>query len=83
MSISRITALIIQTNGDNIRAEVQGQDSTTGKYTGCIAQYKNGERHTTLASSAPTFNNREEAITAMEALIEIISKHDLSLPSDD
>lgn len=72
--MTRLTALIIQTNGDDIKADTGGEGD---KWIGWIKLYKNGEYDRLLMSSEPIYKSREAAIDAMNELINKVRAIDL------
>ena len=71
MPISRHTALVIGTRGDDIKVSVSGPDETNGKYTGWITLGEE-DRYRPLLDSGPYYNTSEEALAAMKQLVEEI-----------
>ena len=82
MSISLMTAMIIQDNEDGcVRCEALGPDLGTGKWAGVIGLYRGNEFHAALLSSPANFESPEAAIEAMEVVVAEIRAMDLkSLP---
>lgn len=63
--ISALTAIIIQTQGENIRCDAW-QDNLNKQWVGVVDLYRDGNLHTTLLESGPLYGSREAAIQAME-----------------
>lgn len=76
--MTRLTAMIIQSRGDDIRCEILGEDKETGKISGCIMLYNDDVAHTMLLSSPPIFNTSQECIEKMKQAVEEIRKLDLT-----
>lgn len=73
MGISRHTAILIQSNGDDIRCEAAGPHPDTEKYGGWISLWRNDRPHIApLVSSEYTFDTKEEAIAYMQDVVEEI-----------
>lgn len=71
MPISRHTAYVIGTRGDDIKTSVSGPDESNGKYTGWITLGPD-DRYRPLLDSGPYYDSSEEALTAMKQLVEEI-----------
>ena len=76
MGISRLTGMIIQSRGDDIKCDVGGPDKN-GKYVGWIMLYQDGEFDHALLDSGPSFNSEKAALEKMEALVTEIRGMDL------
>ncbi len=74
--MTRITALVIQTNENNIRCEVYGRDVKTRKFAGAINLYRDGHLHTTLISSEFVYGSSKIAIKAMEEVVQKVRSMD-------
>lgn len=70
-----ITALTIQTQGDNIHCE--GLLTESGKWMGCIWHYKEGTPHALLISTEAIFKSEKEALENVEDLVTKIRAADL------
>ena len=78
MGVTRLTAMTIQGQGYNIVCESYGGvPETDNKFGGVISLFKEGKRHSTLASSDAIFDTSEKAIDAMKGAVEDIRKMDL------
>ena len=81
MSISLMTAMVIQSNEGNVRCEAIGPEVETGKWAGVVALYRGDEFHRYVLSSTATFDSPEAAVAAMEVVVAEIRAMDLeSLP---
>lgn len=69
MGISLITALVIQTRGDDIRCEAV-RDNKTGRWSGHVNLYRKGCFHATQLSSEPVFKSSKAAVEAMENAVK-------------
>ncbi len=76
--MTRLTAMIIQTRGDDVKVDAGGPDDN-GKWTGWINLYKAGEYDHALISTESIYNTREAAITAIEDVINKVKDLDLSI----
>ena len=72
-----ITALEIQTNGDNVKCLAGGPDKT-GKWTGWIYLYRDGDIHKAMLSTEAVFETEAEALTHMEDLVTEVRELDLA-----
>ena len=70
--VSRITALTIQTRGDDVQCEALGQEETSGLWIGVINLYRNQCFHTTLLSTVPMYKTSEKAVQAMKDFVKQI-----------
>ena len=77
MGINRITAIEIQTNGDNIKCSAGGPAKENGKYVGWIELWRDGDLHKPMISTQPVFDTESEAIKAMENIVVEIRALDL------
>jgi len=77
MGISLLTAITIQSNGDDIHCETAGSDEESGKWAGAISLYRDGHLHTTLLSTKPTYKTRRTAVAAMKRLVAKIRAAEL------
>jgi hypothetical protein len=75
--MTRLTALIIQTNGDDIRCE-SAKDADSKQFIGVVNLYKSGSFHYTLLSSRDTFETPDAAVKAIKKVVEDIRAIDLS-----
>ena len=78
MGLSRMSAMMIQGNGDNVKCAAGGPCKETGKWAGWIELWKDGRLHTPIVSTQPAYDSKEEAVKAMEDLVEEVRKLDLS-----
>lgn len=72
MGISRLSAMIIQTRGDEIKPEVLGQSGDTSKWAGALALFKGDEFDYYLVTSTYVYDTHEEALECMQSLIDKI-----------
>jgi len=87
MGISVMTALVIQSRGDDIHCEAEGPccavgDEAHGKWVGWINLYRDGEFDHPLLDSGPRFNTADEAIDAMKKLVAEIRQMKIENPLD-
>ncbi|TSC96925.1 MAG: hypothetical protein CEN88_256 [Candidatus Berkelbacteria bacterium Licking1014_2] len=80
--MDHLTALIIQTRGDDIRCLAGGPDKD-GKYAGWISLYRGDEYDHDLLSTNPCFQDEASAIKHMQSLVEEIRTMDIENPLDD
>ena len=73
MGISRLTALTIQNR--NVRCEAGGPTKDEGKYVGWVML--DVQRWHPLFSTQPIYDTKEEAVKAMEEIVEEIRKMDV------
>jgi hypothetical protein len=72
MAFGRITALIIQKEGDAITCEADGPDEE-GRYIGYVVWWKNGRRHISpLIDAGVKQDSKEEAIASMWKIVDEI-----------
>lgn len=83
MGLSMMSALMIQGNGDNVKCEAGGPHKETGKWAGWINLYKHGDFHTAIVSTQGIYDSKEEALKAMEALVEEVREMDLLVPKKE
>lgn len=69
--VSRITALIIKTQGENIVCDAWFYIGK-GKWVGTIELYNGGEFHSSLLESEACYGSAEEAIASMQAQVQQI-----------
>lgn len=74
--MTRITALEICTNGDNIKCSGAGPSTENGKYVGWIEMWRDGDLHKTMLSSDAVYNSENEAEKAMQEIVDKIQKMD-------
>lgn len=67
--MTKLTAAIIQTRGDDIKCEAGGPDNE-GKYTGWITLYRKGELDRNLLNTPPVYNTEKEAVAAVTTAVE-------------
>ena len=77
MGMSRLTALIIQTNGNNIKCDAAGPSPENGKYSGWINLWKRGAFHQPLLNSEPVYESEEKAIEAMKEVVKAVRAADV------
>ena len=75
--MTRLTGLIIQTNGENVVCDSAGPDKF-GKYAGWISLFKDGSYHSSLLSTNGIYDSTEEAEKKMKNLVEEIRAMDLT-----
>jgi|GEM_PF-3903176 len=68
--ISRLTAAIIQTRGDDVRC-LAGGPNDHGKWTGWISLYRDNIYDHDLLNTQPVFDSETAAVSAME---DVVSK---------
>jgi hypothetical protein len=83
MPISLYTALVIQTEGNDIRCEPYRQDEATGKWAGAINLYHDGHFHTTLLSSNQIYDSSEDAVKGMEKVVAEVRAMKLQNPLEE
>jgi len=69
--MTRLTALIIQTRGDDIKCEIYNR-TEEGKVAGVINLYTDGEYDHPLLSTEPIFNSDDECLTKMKEIVDHI-----------
>lgn len=72
-----LTALIIQSRGDDIVCDAGGPTKKEGKYVGWIQLYRNGEYDHDLVSTEPVYDSKQDAIFAMQELVKTVRAMDL------
>ena len=72
-----ITALEIQTNGDDIRCAAGGPSTENGKYVGWISLWRGGNLHKEMLSTDAIFDTADEAKTYMESVVAKVRDTDL------
>jgi hypothetical protein len=73
MGITRITALIIATRGDDVRATTSIQpDPVNGKWASFICLYRGDEFDHFLMSTPPIFETQAEAQAAGDEVIRFV-----------
>jgi hypothetical protein len=72
-----ITALEIQTNGDNIVCDVGGP-AKNGKFCGWISLFRDGDLHKHLLSTHPIFATAKEATEYVEKIVTDVRAMDLT-----
>ena len=77
MGISMLTAMIIQSRGDDVKCEVAGPNKD-GKYIGWINLYQDSEYDHALLDSGPAFDSKDAALEKMESVVKQIRNMDLS-----
>jgi len=75
--MTRITALEIQTNGEDIKCTAS-EKTTNGKHVGWIELYRNGELHKPLINTEAVYDSKKDAIRAMKEVVREVRKMDLS-----
>ena len=78
--MTRITAIIIQSRGDDIRCQAGGPAKDNGKYVGWITLYRGDEYDHELVSTEPIFNTEKDAVAHMEDLVKEVRAMDLDIP---
>jgi hypothetical protein len=73
-----ITALEIQTNGDDVVCSVGGPAKDNGKYVGWIELWRDGVLHKPMLSTEPVFNTAKEAKEYMEDIVKQVRTLELS-----
>jgi hypothetical protein len=81
MGVTMLTALIIQSRGDDVKCEYTGPDKD-GMYTGWINLYRDEEYDHPLLDSGPTFKEKKIAIETMEGIVVQIREIDLNPPRE-
>ena len=76
MGITRMTALTIYNQGDNIVCAAGGPSKSNGKYAGWINLNRDGEFHRYLLNTDARYDTGEEAEAAMQALVAEIRAMD-------
>lgn len=74
MGVSLITALEIQTNGDDIKCFSFSED---GKFVGSIGLWRDDRMHKLLLDTPAVYETQEIAIKAMENTVKEIRAMDL------
>ena len=69
--VTKLTALIIQSRGDDIKCEILGQ-TKEGKVAGVINLYRDGEYDHALLSSEPIFDSDEQCLTKLNEIVSEI-----------
>jgi len=67
--MTRLTAIIIQTRGDDVKCMASEPDKN-GKCAGWIYLLKDGNIHTPLISTKAIYDSKEAAKSAMEEIVE-------------
>ena len=81
MAISRLTGMIIQTRGDDVKVVV-GQDKESKKWAMGIQLWRNGEFDHFLIDTQPAYESKAEALKCGNDLVaEIRAMPDLSKPA--
>ena len=77
MGITVLTAMIIQTNGPDIKPSWY-QDKDTKKYGGVIEHWRDDRLHQVLVSTNAAYDSEEQAIKVMEDVITAVREADES-----
>ena len=77
MGVSLRNAIIIQSQGNNIRCEAF--ETERGNWFGEINLYKERIFHTTLISSSPSFKSSKDAIEHMKGVVKDVREIKISL----
>ena len=77
MGLSLLDALVIQTNGENIRCGAV-QEKPTGKWSGWVYLWRGGHIHRPVVNTNPVFESAEVAVSYMEALVKQVRGMDLA-----
>lgn len=68
--MTRLTAMIIATNGEDIKCSAGGPSKTNGNYVGWIEHWRDGRLHQPLLNSEPVFKSAEKAVEAMKEIVQ-------------
>lgn len=74
--MTRLTALIIQSRGDDIVCTAGGPNKN-GKFSGWIELYRNGEFDHALLSSEPVYTSEEVATEEMRKIVKQVRSAEL------
>lgn len=77
--VTMLTAMIIQTRGDDVRVQT-AKDPRTGKWAGFISLFNDGNFDHYLISTEAVFETEESAHADMSGLVEKIRGLDLAAP---
>jgi hypothetical protein len=77
MGISRLSALIIQSRGDEVRPEVLGQSTENDKWAGALSLYKGMEFDYHIVTTSPVHDTEEEVVPRMQELLDEIREMEL------
>ena len=73
--VTMITAMEIQTNGDDVKCAAYG--SNIGLYSGMVELWHSDEMHKVMLSTEPIFLTKKEAINSMEDIVKQVRDIDL------
>ena len=77
--MNMITAMIIQSRGDDIVCSAGGPTKDNGKWVGWITLYRDGEYDHELLSSQPVFDTKKDAVEYMKGVVKSVREMDLEL----
>ena len=76
MGLSRLDALVIQTNGDDVKVEVVGPGKT-GKFGTWVMLYRDGDVHRPIVNTELVFDSEENARKFGDDLVAEVRAMDL------
>ncbi len=82
MGVSMMSALIIQTRGDDVRCEAK-LDQGTMQYVGWIMLYRGEHFDHPIIDTGPSFDTAEDALNYCQSLVKQIREMKLDNPLDD
>jgi hypothetical protein len=75
--VTKLTAILIQIHGKDIKCEAVGPTRKGRKFMGLVNLYMNGEFHSTLLSSQAIYETPGLAVSEMQRVVDNVRAMDL------
>jgi hypothetical protein len=69
--MTRLTAIIIRTRGDDIRCDAGGPNRD-GKWTGWVTLYNGDDYDHELLSTQPVYDSKDAAVAAVQEVVRVV-----------